>query len=47
VKGVFKQSPPVSSMAAARESRSINKATPGAPAGNIEKRRSTLPVFHL
>jgi carbohydrate-selective porin OprB len=34
-------------IATASENRSINKATPGAPAGNIEKRRNTLPAFHV
>jgi hypothetical protein len=46
VSGDFKQPAPVSKIATASENRSISKATPGAPAGNIEKRRNTLPAFH-
>jgi hypothetical protein len=45
--GDFKQPEPVSKMAKARDNRSINKAKPGTPAGNIEKRRNTLPAFHV
>src|SRR6202021_3918419 len=44
--GDIKQPAPVSKIATASENRSINKATPGAPDGNIAKRRSTLPAFH-